>query len=54
MTIRYEHIDDSLQTDLADTLYQYLGVKPVLEVLAPGQLERFSGKAKRVLDHRDA
>ena len=35
-----------LQTLLADVLVERIGVKPVLEIVAPGHFERFSGKAQ--------
>ena len=52
ITVRYEHPDGSLQSDLSDTLYRRLGVKPSLEVVPPNSFERFSGKAARVEDRR--
>ena len=52
LTVRYEHPDASLQTDLSDMLYRRLGVKPSLEIVPPHSLERFSGKAARVMDRR--
>ena len=33
ITVSYEHIDDSLQRVLADTLRQHIGVKPILRVV---------------------
>ena len=52
ITVRYEHPDGSLQSDLSETLYRRLGVKTSLEVVPPDSLERFSGKAARVVDKR--
>ena len=51
--IHYEHSDDSLQGELSIILYERLGVRPVLEVVPPHSYERFSAKAKRVIDHRE-
>ena len=53
LKVRYEHPDDGLQPDLAGSLHQRLGLKPVLEVVAPGTFGRFSAKASRVIDHRE-
>lgn len=53
MTIQYEHCDDALGADLERQLRERLGLRPVLERIEPGTLERFSAKAKRVADHRD-
>ena len=52
IAVRYEHPDDSLQSDLFHDLYRRLGVKPSLEVVPPNTFERFSGKAVRVVDKR--
>ena len=52
LTIRYEHSDASLQSELCATLYERIGVKPVLEAVSPHTFERFSTKAKRVIDRR--
>ena len=54
ITVRYEHPDDSLQSDLAATLYRRIGVRPVLEVVPPDTFERFSAKAARIMDKREA
>ncbi len=53
LKVRYEHHDDGLQPDLAGSLHQRLGLKPVLEVVPPGTFGRFSAKASRVIDHRE-
>ena len=52
LLVRYEHADDSLHEELGDTLYERLGVTVELAAVAPGSLERFTGKAARVLDRR--
>ena len=52
IAVRYEHPDESLQSNLFGTLYRCLGVKPFLEVVPPNTFKRFSGKAARVLDRR--
>ena len=52
ITVRYEHPDGSLQSNLSDTLYRRLGVKLSLEVVPPRTFERFSAKANRVIDNR--
>ena len=52
LTIRYEHDNDSLQREFSNILYARLGVKPILEAVPPGSFERFSAKAKRVVDKR--
>ena len=52
IAVRYEHPDESLQSNLFGTLYRRLGVKPFLEVVPPNTFKRFSGKAARVLDRR--
>jgi len=52
MRIRYEHDDGSLDQILRDRLHDRLGLKPVLERVAPKSFERFPAKAKRVDDRR--
>ncbi len=52
LTVRYEHPDRDLHAGLADALYRRLGLKPILETVRPGEFERFSAKAKRVIDRR--
>lgn len=52
IAVRYEHPDDSLQSDLYHNLYSRLGVKPYLEVVPPNTFKRFSGKAARIVDKR--
>ena len=53
LKVRYEHHDEGLNTHLFTSLYQRLGLKPILEVVPPGTFERFSAKASRVIDNRD-
>ena len=53
LSIHYEHPDESLQRTLAGSVYERIGLKADLTVLSPGKLDRFSGKAKRVVDRRD-
>ena len=52
LMICYEHPDDSLQGVLSRTLYERIGVIPILEAVPLHTLERFAAKAKRVIDKR--
>ena len=52
LTVSYEHQDDTMSAELAKLLRERLGVRPVLVRVEPGSLERFGGKAKRVVDER--
>lgn len=51
LTIVVEH-DDPDANDLADHVHHAISVRPTLEVVAPGSLARFEGKASRTTDHR--
>lgn len=52
MTVQVEADDASICAELADRIHDATGVGPVVDVVPPGSLERFSGKAKRVVDLR--
>lgn len=53
LRVRFEHPSDELAGPLSEALYRRLQVRPVLTRVPPGTLERFSGKASRVVDRRD-
>ena len=53
LKVRYEHHDEALHAHFSTTLYQRLGLKPILELTPPGTFQRFSAKASRVTDSRD-
>jgi phenylacetate-CoA ligase len=44
--------DGTGMSSLADDIHQRTGVRPVVQPVAPGSLERFAGKARRVVDER--
>lgn len=52
LTVTAEHDDTSVSSLLADALAQQLSLRPVVRIVAPGSLPRFSGKAARLADHR--
>jgi phenylacetate-CoA ligase len=52
LTVVVEADGDAVD-NLADDLHHRLHVRPVVERVAPGSLERFEGKARRVVDQRD-
>lgn len=52
LTVLVEHEDDSICPVLADALYHRVLVRPRVEAVAPGTLERFPGKARRLTDGR--
>ena len=52
LTVRYEHPDRDLHAGLAGRPLPALGLEPILETVPPGEFERFSAKAKRVIDRR--
>ena len=52
MTVRVETDDRAVLADLAERIHQATRVRPVLEAVPPGSLERFPGKAARVVDER--
>lgn len=52
MSVQAETDDPGLAATLADRLHEAVRVRPVVAPVPPGSLERFAGKAKRVLDQR--
>jgi phenylacetate-CoA ligase len=52
LTVRVEHPEPALADELADALHHALGVRAAVAVVEPGSLERFTGKARRVVDRR--
>lgn len=55
ITIHLEHDDEqsaSRLTHLTHLLHQRIQVRPIVKVVPPGTLERFPGKARRVVDKR--
>ena len=54
MTVQVEAADGATGAELAERIHDTTRVRPVVEVVPPGSLERFSGKAKRVVDLRPA
>ncbi|MFQ5699680.1 MAG: phenylacetate--CoA ligase family protein [Myxococcota bacterium] len=52
LRIRAEHSDARIATQLAKAVQQRIHLRPEVEVMPPGTLERFQGKARRVVDQR--
>lgn len=52
ITIYLEHNDEEIADRLTHLLHERIQVRPIVKVVPPGTLERFSGKAQRVIDRR--
>lgn len=51
LTIVVEH-DDRVAGGLGEAIHHEVAVRPIVEVVAPGSLDRFEGKAQRLVDRR--
>jgi phenylacetate-CoA ligase len=54
MAVQLETDDAGTLDEVADRIHDATRVRPVVTAVPPGSLERFSGKAKRVVDDRPA
>lgn len=52
LTLQVEADDPAARDPLTRQVHDATGVRPVVEAVPPGSLERFPGKARRVVDHR--
>ncbi len=52
MTIQVEADDSGTVATLGERVHEAVRVRPVMQAVPPGSLDRFTGKAKRVLDQR--
>jgi phenylacetate-coenzyme A ligase PaaK-like adenylate-forming protein len=52
MIVRVEHNNPNIAESLALRLRDVISMRPVIEIVPPGSLDRFEGKANRVIDTR--